>query len=309
MPRAHRHFVPGLVWHITHRCHHQEFLLKFSRDRDRYLWWLMEAKRRYGLCVLNYVITCNHVHVLAREDMDGAIARGMQLVAGRTAQEFNARKERRGAFWEDRYHATAVDSGDHLVRCITYIDLNMVRAGAVRHPMWWRHGGYTEIQNPPQRYRLIDTDALVDLVGAGSLTALQAAQRQWASANIAAGRLQREPDWSEALAIGSPGFAERVKTRLAGRTDRRRTVTREQTAWVVREPVAAYGPTPPETSPVCALQATWRGLAGAGVGASLPADIQACRHGSTGWTLADAAPERSATATPAPSKTPPKMAF
>jgi hypothetical protein len=21
MPRANRHFVPGLVWHITHRCH------------------------------------------------------------------------------------------------------------------------------------------------------------------------------------------------------------------------------------------------------------------------------------------------
>ncbi len=30
MPRAHRHFLPGHVWHITHRCHKQEFFLKFS---------------------------------------------------------------------------------------------------------------------------------------------------------------------------------------------------------------------------------------------------------------------------------------
>ena len=37
MPRAHRHFLPGHVWHITHRCHKQEFLLKFARDRQNWL--------------------------------------------------------------------------------------------------------------------------------------------------------------------------------------------------------------------------------------------------------------------------------
>ena len=29
MPRANRHYIPGYVWHITHRCHKKEFLLKF----------------------------------------------------------------------------------------------------------------------------------------------------------------------------------------------------------------------------------------------------------------------------------------
>ncbi len=33
MPRAHRHYIPGCVWHITHRCHKQEFLLRFEKDR------------------------------------------------------------------------------------------------------------------------------------------------------------------------------------------------------------------------------------------------------------------------------------
>ena len=53
MPRAHRHFIPGQLWHITHRCHEKAFLLKFARDRCRYLRWLFEAKKRFGLCVLN----------------------------------------------------------------------------------------------------------------------------------------------------------------------------------------------------------------------------------------------------------------
>ena len=33
MPRANRHFLPGHVWHITHRCHRKEFLLKFQFQR------------------------------------------------------------------------------------------------------------------------------------------------------------------------------------------------------------------------------------------------------------------------------------
>jgi hypothetical protein len=40
------------VWHITHRCHQRKFLLKFARDRRRYLYWLFEAKKRFGLSVL-----------------------------------------------------------------------------------------------------------------------------------------------------------------------------------------------------------------------------------------------------------------
>ena len=32
MARANRHYIPGYVWHITHRCHKKEFLLKFARD-------------------------------------------------------------------------------------------------------------------------------------------------------------------------------------------------------------------------------------------------------------------------------------
>jgi hypothetical protein len=38
------------------------------------------------------------------------IPKSLQLIAGRTAQEFNIRKGRKGAFWEDRYHATAVQT-------------------------------------------------------------------------------------------------------------------------------------------------------------------------------------------------------
>jgi len=97
MPRANRHFLPGHIWHITHRCHQRKFLLKFARDRRRYLHWVFEAKKRLGLSVLNCTVTSNHVHFLVNETGSDVIAQSMQLVAGRTAQEYNQRKGRQGS--------------------------------------------------------------------------------------------------------------------------------------------------------------------------------------------------------------------
>jgi putative transposase len=57
MPRANRHFLPNHIWHITHRCHKQEFLFKFNRDRWNWLAWLFEAKKRFGLSILSYMVT------------------------------------------------------------------------------------------------------------------------------------------------------------------------------------------------------------------------------------------------------------
>ncbi|MCJ7642491.1 MAG: transposase, partial [Desulfobacterales bacterium] len=138
--------------------------MKFTRDQRRWLRWLFEAKKRLGTSILTYAVTSNHVHVVLR-DAKGreVIPQTMQLVAGRTGQEYNQSKNRKGAFWEDRYHATAVETDSHLSKCMAYVDLNMVRAGVVSHPSEWPFCGYHEIQSPRQRYSLIDYESLIDL--------------------------------------------------------------------------------------------------------------------------------------------------
>jgi REP element-mobilizing transposase RayT len=155
-------------------------VLRFARDRKRWLQWLFEAKKRYGVRILNYAVTSNHIHLLVVAGGDREVVpKTMQLVAGRTAQQYNIRKKRKGAFWEDRYHATAVENHGHLVQCMVYIDLNMVRAGVVRHPCEWPHCGYTEIQRPPVRYALIDRERLMALLGVDDSEQLSASYRSW----------------------------------------------------------------------------------------------------------------------------------
>jgi putative transposase len=110
---------------------------------------LFEAKNKFRLSILIFIVTSNHIHlILSSSGNQHAIPRAIQLIAGRTAQEYNRRKKRKGAFWQDRYHATAIESGEHLWRCLVYVDLNMVRAGVVNHPSEWKWSGYHEIQHP-----------------------------------------------------------------------------------------------------------------------------------------------------------------
>ncbi len=241
MPRANRHYIPGYVWHITHRCHKTEFFLKFARDRRRYLQWVFEAKKRYGLSVLSYAVTSNHVHLLVRDNGHrDVIPKSIQLIAGRTGQAFNKRKSRKGAYWEDRYHATAIEADQHLFQCLVYIDLNMVRAGVVEHPSEWRFCGYNEILAPRQRYALIDYDGLRSLLNFDSIDDLAALlYRGWIEESLGRGNSLRDGKWTESVAVGSEAFVTATKE-ILGVKGEGRAVIGGDGSYELRESPAAY---------------------------------------------------------------------
>jgi len=240
MARAKRHYLPGHIWHITHRCHKKEFLLKFSKDRKRWLQWLYKARKRYGLTILNYMVTSNHIHLLVADDGDrDVIPRSMQLIAGRTGQEFNQRKSRNGAFWEDRYHATAIEDGDHFFRCCAYIDLNMVRAGVVSHPSEWPCCGYNEIQKPRRKNILIDYEKFMELLGTDNYEQARQDHRGWAAELLGQSPADRDDKWTKSIAVGSKEFVERVKVKL-GILAQGRNMTGTGVGYQLREPATSY---------------------------------------------------------------------
>ena len=241
MARAQRHYLPGHIWHITHRCHKKEFLLKFSKDRRRYLQWLYEARKRYGLKILNYIVTSNHIHLLvAGNDKRDVIPKSMQLIAGRTGQEFNQRKKRKGAFWEDRYHATAIEDGEHFFRCCAYIDLNMVRAGVVSHPSQWDYSGYNEIQKPRRKNVLIDYEKFMELLGYANYEQARQDHLGWVDELFRNGNVSvRDDKWTESIAVGGKDFVDKVKAKL-GILAKGRNVTEAGASYQLREPANSY---------------------------------------------------------------------
>ncbi len=167
------------------------------------------------------------------------ISQSIQLIAGRTAQEFNTRKNRKGSFWEDRYHATAVDTDKHLVKCMVYIDLNMVRAGVVSHPSEYRSSGYNEIQNPPKRYGIINRGVLLDYFSMRDENRFREEYSNWITFELKNNALVRNQDWSESIAVGRKSFTTDIQQQFASRAQNRSIVSVNDTA-ILKEPENSY---------------------------------------------------------------------
>ena len=242
MARAVRHYIPGYVWHITHRCHKRDFLLKFQKDRNTWLKWLFQAKKRYGLKVLNYTVTSNHIHILVHDDNtnQNVISSSIKLAAGCTAQNYNKRKNRKGAFWEDRYHATAVQHDDHLVQCMLYIDLNMVRAGVVDHPQEWASNGYNEIMKPKDRYSIIDHQSLKRFLSISDGEELRQTYKGWLDTALAESKNGRSGKWTESIAVGEKSFVQKIKDLLGYRV-KGREVHKDGGGYQLKESAVHYG--------------------------------------------------------------------
>ena len=199
--------------------------MKFARDRRRWVEWLFEAKKRYGLSILNYMVTSNHVHLLVSDDGErDTIPKSIQLVAGRTGQEYNHRKKRKGAFCEDRYHATAVERDEHLALCMVYIDINMIRAGVVKHAEQWAFCGYNEIQNLRKRYTIMDYPRLMAVLQMKDLGELEESCKYRVGEAFRAQNGFRESKWTESIAVESGAFIDATKEKLGVKAKGRQVV-------------------------------------------------------------------------------------
>lgn len=230
----------GGVFHLTQRCHNRAFLLKFARDRDSYRAKLREDLKKHELWLLDYCLTCNHVHLLVDAQDRGEISAWMQSVAGEFARAYNRRKGRTNAFWGDSFHATLVEDGSYLWRCLCYIELNMVRAGVVSHPREWEWLGYGEIIGERKRNRLLDLQRLCWRLGTDDLEAVQKNLEASLAEALAREQVRREPCWTESLVVGSTGFVTRMQPLILSRQETE-IVEGADGVWTLREAEGPYG--------------------------------------------------------------------
>jgi REP-associated tyrosine transposase len=214
MSRRTRNWLNRSCYHITHRCLNREFFFENFITRQTYLKELREMLSRFHVDLLNYIITCNHVHLLVYAGNGEEIAKGMQYLQGRMAQRYNMLTGREGAFWSGRYHATLIESGNHLSQCLFYIDYNMTRAGVVEHPSEWLHAGYHELSGNKKRNRIINFNKLLKHIG---MSTDKERFLKWYNLTIdskAKSNMERQRYWTESLAVGSEEWIDKIKRKI-----------------------------------------------------------------------------------------------
>ena len=136
MARLPRAVLPDGIYHVTTRGVARSWIY-LDRDDRRYFMRLLAdvvhrlAWRMYAMCLMT-----THYH-LVLEATRPRLSGGMQRLNGRYAEAFNARYERRGHLFGDRFAARVLESEEYLAAACRYVVLNPVRAGLCERAADW----------------------------------------------------------------------------------------------------------------------------------------------------------------------------
>jgi putative transposase len=133
MARPLRVEYKGAFYHVTARGNEQKNIYSEEKDYQKFLDYLREGKRKYGIVVHGYVLMTNHYHLLI-ETPELTLSRAMHYINGSYTTYINVKRKRSGHLFQGRYKAILVDRDSYLVELSRYIHLNPVRAGIVKKP-------------------------------------------------------------------------------------------------------------------------------------------------------------------------------
>ena len=145
--------------------------------------------------------------------------------------------------WEHPYQCTRIQDGRHLLNCLRYVDLNMVRAGKVEHPREWRWCGYDELTGQRKRYRIVDQKRLLLRTGFATMDEFSRFYVETMNQTLSEGRSERQAWWTEAVAVGSEAFVNDAAEACAYRRSMDKhaiSMRGQESAWIACEPSAAY---------------------------------------------------------------------
>ena len=88
----------------------------------------------------------NHVHLFFRAGCSETLSMAMHWLSTTFVGRFNRARGRVGHLWQGRFRSTLVEQDTYFLRCMTYVDLNPVRAGIVATPAEYRWSGHAALR-------------------------------------------------------------------------------------------------------------------------------------------------------------------
>ena len=143
-----------------------------TSDRHAYLRLLKTNLESTGARLLAWCLMENHVHLVLIPGYEDTLEVLLRRVHGRYAQMINAKLDRSGHLWQNRYFSCAL-SAKHLRRAIAYVERNPVRAGIVEkaeHYQW--SSAATHLGLVADRLQLMDRVFLEEFGGTEAWRAL-----------------------------------------------------------------------------------------------------------------------------------------
>lgn len=153
MPRRPRLFTRRFVFHILNRAVQGVTLFERLSDYEAFTETLMEALRRFPVRLLAYCVMPNHWHLVVWPETDESLSAFMHWLTSSHARHWrDARLTRgRGAVYQGRFKAIAVQHDAHLLRLCLYVKRNAVRGRLVTRASEWPWSSASPLACGPNR--------------------------------------------------------------------------------------------------------------------------------------------------------------
>ena len=164
--------IEGGLYHVYNRFARGEEIFADPGEAIGFVDRLHETKARDGFSVLAWALMSNHFHLALRTSAV-PLSRTMHYLQNGFSRGFNRRWRRTGPLWQSRYKAKLIQDQDYLVRVVTYVHLNPVRAGLAEQPADYVFSGHRELMGKI-RSPLCNVDEALSVFGDTAKTARRA---------------------------------------------------------------------------------------------------------------------------------------
>lgn len=140
MPRAIRTDVGGYCYHVINRANAR--LPIFFKEEDYVLFEqvLEEAKEKYDMRIIAYILMPNHFHLVLYPKNAGDLSKFMQWLTLTHTQRWHQSKNTKGTghLYQGRYKSFIIEEDNHLLSVIRYVERNALRAKLVKKAENWK---------------------------------------------------------------------------------------------------------------------------------------------------------------------------
>lgn len=155
MPRPKRKCAGGIVYHVINRANGRLRIFKKRGDFEAFERVLAEGLERAGMRLCGYCIMGTHWHLLLWPRNDGDVSEFMRWVTVTHTQRWHAAHGTVGTghVYQGRFKSFPVQSGQHYLKTLQYIESNPLRAELVENSCDWQYSSLA-IRNGIEKERL-----------------------------------------------------------------------------------------------------------------------------------------------------------
>lgn len=159
MPRQARKKSESGIYHIMLRGINRQQIFEDAEDCFKFLEILKEYKTVSEYNIYAYCLMGNHIHLLLKEGAE-SLEQIFKRVCGKFVYWYNAKYQRSGHLFQDRFKSEPVDTQEYLQTVIRYIHQNPLKAKMCKHISDYAYSSYAEYLGGNN---LVDTAYILDI--------------------------------------------------------------------------------------------------------------------------------------------------